>query len=225
MTRKRKLDPKIIRAGDIVQIDNPEMFVRCGYPLCLKDMYPELEEKFGAVIRDLVNSVATGDEFVRSDKPYTMSKDYFGGKESMKRSKIYRELAYHRLQHKKFGGNRREIHTECKERYKGARAEVLAVGCVKTGVRVPGYGGYDYYYGAEDYEPPYLDDQKTHKILRLGNFKSSIPSGQWSMSFGIDVAIEAIHVTKLYDKADVERVCGMIEILDQERKKEEETTQ
>jgi len=215
--RKRKLDPNIIRIDDIVRIDNPEMFIRCGYPLCLDDMYGEIEEKFGRVIEDLVHSIEFGDEFVqRDDKGRWPDGTYKKIGISNSSGRIYQELAYCRLMGKKFGGNERKIFTKNEEELKGKRAKVVDVKIVKTGNRISGSGGYDSYNGEYDYEPAYLADQKTHKILQLDIIDNSFMSGNWGMGFESN-NIEAIHVTKIYDKSDVERVCGMIDILDQER--------
>ena len=57
----KKLDPKIIRVGDMVRIDNPEMFIRCGYPMSLEDACKEVDELFGDDILRLLDSVATDD--------------------------------------------------------------------------------------------------------------------------------------------------------------------
>jgi len=187
-------------------------------------MYGEIEEKFGRVIEDLVHSVECADEFVqRDDKGRWLDGAYrkigisnFG--------RIYQELAYCRLQGKKFGGNERKIFVENKEELKGKRAKVVGIKIVKTGNRISGSNGYDFYNGDYDYDPPYLADQKTHKILRLDIIDNSFMRGNWSM--GVESNnIEAIHVTKIYDKADVERVCGMISILDQEKEMEQEEVQ
>ena len=41
-----KKDPKIIRVGDKVRIVNPEMFVRCGYPMTKQDAREEVFSRF-----------------------------------------------------------------------------------------------------------------------------------------------------------------------------------
>jgi len=76
--RKRKLDPKIIRVDDYVRIDNPEMFVRCGYPLSLNDMCKEVEDIFGKVIEDLIYSVRNLDKFMQRDENGKYVDDYIG---------------------------------------------------------------------------------------------------------------------------------------------------
>ena len=218
--KKRKLDPKIIRVDDIVRIDNPEMFIRCGYPLCINDMCEEIEKHFKNVIEDLIYSVSNGDEFVRRDdrenhsdkwgtiRPILHSNDDYG--------RIYRELAYRRLQGKNFGGNERKVFTEKVESVRGKKARVVGIKFVKTGIRHNGYSGYDYSYGNHDYEPPYLSDEKTHKILQI-DLIEPVEYGNWTE--GIDNhRIEAIHVTKVHDREAVDRVCGMVAMLDETNK-------
>ena len=66
--RKRKLDPKIIRNGDRVRIVTPEIFVRCGYPLCKADLREDIAKNYGKIIEDLIYSVEKGDKLLTRDE-------------------------------------------------------------------------------------------------------------------------------------------------------------
>lgn len=217
--RKRKLDPKIIRIGDVVCIDNPEMFIRCGYPLSLDDACKEVEEKFGRVIEDLIHSVQCLDEFVPADEKGV----YQDGSmwptcvkiPSLDRNKQYSDLVktltYYRLVGKNFGGNERKIFTQLEEGLRGRKASVVGIEFVKTGIRHPASGGYDYYSGGYEYEPPYLENEKTHKILDLHVNVSD--TNEWCAFLDLN-RIEVVNVTKIHSKEEVESVCGIIDALE-----------
>ena len=53
----RKKDPNIIRVGDIVNIVNPRIFIRCGYNLTKDDLRPEIDEKYGKQIHAFIKSI------------------------------------------------------------------------------------------------------------------------------------------------------------------------
>lgn len=179
--KRKKPNPSIIRRGDIVQINNPEMFIRCGYPLSLKKMSEEVGLAFGDTIRDLIQS-AIGKAHGFDQATYDF---------------VIQKLAYLRLKEMGFGGEERKIYTEKNELLKGVRARVVDIFFVKTGLRSPGYRDYDYYSGGYDAEPPYLADQKTHKILRINILQESSEQIR-SLSDG-NRRIEAINVTKIIE--------------------------
>ena len=209
--RKRKLDPKIIRVGDTIKILDPQLFIRCGYPLCLRDMESEVEEYFENIIEDLTYSVGRGNQFMqRNDKGLYLDQSKvknssFGSSRQSRHSreyyKILRELASVRIKVKNFGGNDRKIYTEKYEMSKDKEALVAKVKFVKTGLRVSGSSNYDSYSGHNDYDPPYLENEKTHKILELNLCRGEIesPGVCWEPenSYLYDpIMIESIYVEK-----------------------------
>jgi hypothetical protein len=110
-------------------------------------------------------------------------------------SRVYEQVrlavAYAKLREEKFGGKQRSIHTENRPKLANATYFVTGIFYVKSGVYCPGswYGGYGW--GEDnDYDPPFLDKQKTHKILRL--------------SFMPEICIEAINVVKITKENDEE---------------------
>jgi len=208
----KKLDPKIIRVGDYVKIVNPDMFIRCGYPLSKMDMVKEVEEHFSKIIEDLAYSVAKGDVFVQRDDKglYPGQKDNFiiTPLSELRSRGVNREiieaLAVKRLFARDFGGNVRSIHTKRRSEFQGAFSKVVGIKFVKTGTRVSGFSSRSSYYDSEiEYSPPYLEHEKTHKILRVwvgnkfqdSNWDASCWSGHRGEAF-----IEATNVEKMYEK-------------------------
>ena len=169
---KKKKD--IIRVGDRVEIVEPHIFIRCGYPKTVDDMIAEVEKEHGEVLRKFVKDL--GLSIFPRHLPY--EKDGFF---SDVYEEIRRAVAYAKLKAERFGGSRRSVHTEYKENEKGRVYMVGGIRFVKSGTYEAGgyYGGMDGY----EYEPAYLTNQKTHKILRL----AYLP----------DLEIEAIHVKKV----------------------------
>jgi len=209
--RKRKLDPKIIRVGDTIKILDPQLFIRCGYPLCLRDMKSEVEKSFENIIEDLIYSVGRGNQFMqRNDKGLYLDQSKvknssFGSSRQSGHSreyyKILRELASVRIKVKNFGGNDRKIYTEKYEMSKDKEALVAKIKFVKTGLRVSGSSSYDNYSGHNEYDPPYLEGEKTHKILELDLCRGEIesPGACWEPenSYLYDpIMIESIYVEK-----------------------------
>jgi len=195
----RKLDPKIIRRGDVVRIDNPEMFIRCGYPLSFQEVCEEVSETSKDDILSFMDKVS-------NSKPKIAIRAVDPTENRMYQA-ILKEIAYVRMREKKFGGSERRIVTEKNEAFKDAKAEVVGVKIVKTGDRVSGYGSYD------DYTPPYLGNEKTHKILKLW-IRSKIvrsPKLVSAPDWNYDTSIEAVHVTKIMDKVEFEARCGIID--------------
>lgn len=169
---KKKKD--IIRVGDRVEIIEPHIFVRCGYPKTIEDCICEVEKEHGEVLQKFVKDL--GLSILPPFSPY--GKDSFF---SDVYEEVRRAVAYARLRAQHFGGARRSVHTEYKENEKGRQYLVNGIRFVKSGTYEAGgwYGGMDGY----EYEPAYLTDQKTHKILRIGYFP--------------DMEIEAVHVKKV----------------------------
>ena len=79
MKKTKKLDPKIIRRGDIVRIKNPEMFIRCGYPLSFPDVCEEVSEIHKEDILKFIDKVTdTSKRDIRVD-PTNKTASLFSG--------------------------------------------------------------------------------------------------------------------------------------------------
>lgn len=140
---------KPIRRGDVVRIVNPEIFVRCGYPIDYKEESQRIAEEKKLEIELFFHALGLGTPT----------------EEEIKR--VANAVTYSSLQHKRFGGNERKIYTKRDPELEGLVAEVTDVRLVKTGVRVPGRFYSGGYWGEDEYEPPFLDEVKTHRILTL----------------------------------------------------------
>ena len=163
----RKLDPKIIRVGDTVKIVNPQFFVRCGYPLSFEDACDIVRREYKEKIASFLDSFGFTRTPIWFDPIY---KEPNNTLYSQGFDKIVKALAFDYVKAKGFGGRERKIYTKESPDYKGKRMEVEGVRMVQTGVYSPGDRGRTYgygYYNEYDYDPPYLVDQKTHKILSL----------------------------------------------------------
>lgn len=165
--RKNK-KAQIFRRDDLIQIKNPEFFVRCGYPLSLKDKMNELDnsKEYKERLLDFMCSVGLagkidndsfGNEVFRQIPYNTPDIEY----------KVTKEIAYGLLRKSKFGGNKRKIYTVTIPELKDKVFRVFDKRIVNTGIRVNGssYGGYGEFY--DDYDPPYLGNQKSHVILEI----------------------------------------------------------
>lgn len=180
--KKSKLDPKIIRRGDVVEIVNPQAFLRCGYPLSLEDGKEYIEKNMNKDVLGLLNKVA-GKENRFNNSTY---------------HKIVKLLAYEYIKSENFGGNERRIFTKEYKDMKGKEALVESIKFVKTGIYNRGYVGYNY---SGDYEcdPPYLSYEKTHKILTLSITR---PRKDSELNWYEPIMIEAIHVKKLMSEEE-----------------------
>jgi hypothetical protein len=73
--------------------------------------------------------------------------------------KIADALAYNYAYYNNFGGRERKLYTYSQPELKGVFCKVYYVKFVKTGLYNPSTGSH------EDYEPAYLSNVETHKIL------------------------------------------------------------
>lgn len=152
--------PHIYRKGDEVVIVEPKWVKRVGYPIVWTDLIAELR----AEERTMAAWLALG---FGSIHPDDLPIDFIRG------------IARQHVERRRHGGNERTIHywplSQDKNEsllllsdaevfpahgYVGRRTTVLSKRVVKTGTRVPG-GGY-----GEDWTDGYLNDEKTHILLR-----------------------------------------------------------
>lgn len=166
--------------GAKVKIVVPKFFVRCGYPLCLEDETNSMIEAKQKEIEAFVLSI------VRPDVPAGLLP---GPKRSHVEhgtmTKIAKALAYESMKNRKFGGRTRAIFTKDYPECAGAVARIASSRFVKTGEYVPGhhYCTMD----GDDYDPPYLDNEKTHRILGLESLDARL-RGDEMYPFQIEAA-------------------------------------
>jgi hypothetical protein len=157
------LRKNVIRVGDYVKIINPELVLRCGYPLTkkiVKDTIITAEQKdsihgvlksFGVIplpdILDFDNALSNSD--------YENSYD-----------KILDILAYEVLKKKGYGGKEKRLRTIKRPSLQDKFRYVIERKVVKTGDYNNGYR-HNYFGGHDDYEPPYLSNEKTHVLFLI----------------------------------------------------------
>jgi hypothetical protein len=188
-------DKSRIKIGDYVRIDNPEMFVRCGYPLSIQDMRKEIKDNHFIDIEKFIISIVHGEDKVKDFNLTNVvsHKDTYLNKSKTSQA-IIDLLAYEMLRHRNFGGRERSIHTKIVEENRGKIVQVNGTKMCVTGNYVAGSGSMDYWSGEYDYEPPYLENQKSHRILSVYiPMDKIIPYGE----FVEETMIEECHVTKV----------------------------
>jgi hypothetical protein len=151
---------EIIRSGDVVKIINPEFFLRCGYPLSLKDGIKLImeDEKDKECFENLCNRFGIIGRSLDSLDGIRLPRDYY---------KMLDILAYWKVRQKGFGGRERKIYTRRVEEAKGHEFEVRSKKMVVTGNYVHGREDREWESGHIEYEPPYLADMESHMILYL----------------------------------------------------------
>ena len=182
MAKKDKRKDDIIRSGDTVSLKVPEFFVRCGYP---KDFHEEVENIKSSDERQKFINFLNEIGCRGGDKSKEL--DIFDHHRSFDAAleKIIKAVAYCRVKQDHFGGNQREIYTKDRsdEFSRGDLFRVIEIKFCKTGTYNRGYGGggYNVFGDYDDYTPPYLTGEKTHKILGVakkqkeGDFYCSNP--------------------------------------------------
>jgi hypothetical protein len=173
--KARKAD--IIRVGDEIKIIKPFFFIRCGYPMDVKEETEKICNEYGVNVGKLMGDVGVnvGNDIGRSSHFY----------------KICRELAYAKCKTQKFGGRTRSLYTEEIPEYLGISCRVSNIKYVKTGEYHPRKA----YYGDEpDYDPAFLSEEKTHKLIKCFVYHTSIICA--------DKWIEAVNVEKIVYKEE-----------------------
>ena len=156
----------IIRVNNRVKIINPEVVIRCGYPLSKKMVIdaitPEQKEATYALLRAFgvpppappATPADTIEDMLNANWDHTTY------------DKIVDIMAYEILKQKKFGGRERKLFTERKESLRNATGYVVEKKVVHSGIYTYGGGRYDYD-GDYDYTPPYLSIDKAHVLCKV----------------------------------------------------------
>lgn len=139
----------IIRVGDKVKVIIPDFFIRCGYPATVSSKSAEILEQFEIPIQMLLEKLNIPKDSYVFDKVL---------------HKICNELAWGTLKIEGFGGNERQIFTKYNEHKLNKEFIVRKIKRVKTG----------FYSKGDNEYPPYLSQEKTHKLLHLDNWNGLI---------------------------------------------------
>jgi len=111
--------------------------------------------------------------------------------------KVLHAMAYEIVRQNGFGGRERKLFTTLRDSLRNKTAVVMERKVVKTGKYHSGGGGYGYD-GDWDYEPAYLEDEKTHVL-----YKIYLDYGQENVCENInmtDVWIERTNVEKIIEE-------------------------
>lgn len=178
-----------IKPGDLVKIINPQIFARCGYPLCLKDVIESLDQSIAIDAIKKVTSAPLDQELMITRRVERAIRD------------INKGLAYAVMLSRGFGGSERKIYTREEPSYLNAIVKVESKRRVVTGNR---YGGCGPGYYGDEAEGPSLENQQHHTLIKF-----------WPVTFdkhGREVfylspfhesdslEIEQIHVEKVEDR-------------------------
>lgn len=146
---KKDKNKHVYKVGDRVTIKEPKVVVRVGYPLSLQEVREEIEGVVSSKLMALFKEAG-----VSVDDSWDINFD-----------RALNAIARAKMRSLGFGGNTRSIHTKDRADLAGKTAHVASRRVVKTGTYHRGstYGGFDGY----DYDPPYLDDVRTHVLLLL----------------------------------------------------------
>jgi hypothetical protein len=150
---------EIIKIGDRIKIVNPQMFIRCGYPLDLQELTKEISIKYYEEIKAFVDKIVFPEEKRTKNSLFALG---IRLKEKEREFEdIARHLAYRIIAKKKFGGNERTIYTKERVDLKGKEFLVVNTKTVVTGTYFPPSGDRD------EFESGGLTHMKQHKILSL----------------------------------------------------------
>jgi len=165
---------------DKVKIIAPEFFVRCGYPLSLQDALEAVDKsEVGEKARALLKEVGLKSHWgVINSQP---TKWY---------DRMLKVLAVGWLEQRRYGGTERTIHTKRLEELEGKVFQVIGQKFYRTGTYVPATQF------ADEWEPPTLVNQVSHRILLLGQLYSEPWTDITSFS-SWPLRIEACHVEKV----------------------------
>ena len=149
----------IIRVEDRVKIIYPYFVERVGYPMShvkacdhvIDNHLKDVQEFTFHICNKLINK----NNALMSPSTAHVEK------------RIISALAYYYVGQKRFGGNKRKIYTKYYSKYKNVVVRVDKIKFVKTGIynrgsQFSGYSDLGYY---EEYDPAYLSNEQTHKLL------------------------------------------------------------
>jgi hypothetical protein len=177
----RERDKKVIHVDDYVFVNNPLLFIRCGYPLTLKTALDDIN-KYDEQIYDFLNGIMGVENPLDPTLQQLEERVYETAVD-----KVRYAIAYQVLKEKQFGGKKRSVYTKKDDKFHGSIGKVVSIKYVNSGTynhgSVYNHWEEDYYYSG-----PYLSDQKTHKILDV-----------WFEDMGECIKIESIHVDKLFN--------------------------
>lgn len=173
----KRVRNKYARIGEFVKIVTPKEFVRCGYPLSIKDVmnqqFEEIEKDCQRMFAALENKPIS----VESLKMETGAKSFFSipviqvaevsNMSATVHGMLCAAIAAYRLEQQNYGGNVRVIVEQDGPFEVGQLWVVTGKRLVKTGKRYPSSNYYSFYSGEYDYEPGGLENEQTHCVYSV----------------------------------------------------------
>ena len=164
--------------GDYVRVVTPKQFVRCGYPLSIRDIMirdcREIEADFERVFAALENRTLPEPLPESTQEKLDWIFDFKSTVHSSTSATVHGMLcsaiAAYRLEKENFGGNVRSIVEIDGVFEQGQIWKVVSKKFVKTGTRFSGHVYQDSWTRESDYEPGGLDDEKTHCVYTVERF-------------------------------------------------------
>ena len=169
---------KYAAIGSSVRIVTPKQFIRCGYPLSIKDV---MNRDFEEIERQCVKLFCTLDNQPTPEpKPETLSNDWLSlsvvsqtpAMSATVHGMLCAAIAAYRLEKEGFGGKTRKIVEVDGIFEKGQIWTVVTKNLVKTGTRYLGHVYRSSYDGESDYEPGGLEGEQTHCVYTVKQFGS-----------------------------------------------------
>ena len=205
--RKKRLDPKIIREGDLVRVINPEFVVSCGYENNHKAAAEWIGERFGNQILRFIYDVGKAQTESAGKEPKAKFESAFISFDNYEKhlrnphsySKIISALAYDRVNRLMKSGMEKKLITKTFPDRMGTMFTVGDIFYRQTGIYWPPSRHYDNWTGECDCESGGLNKVKHHKILiPTWRFTFIVRNGEEDCLEG---GIEATNVEKVNNDA------------------------
>jgi len=167
---------KYARIGEFVKIVTPKEFVRCGYPLSIKDVmeqqFEEIEKDCERIFAALEKKLLPVDPEPQPEKelgfPLSMLSVPQGSNMSATvHGMLCSAIAAYRLEKQNYGGNERIIVERQGPFEAGQLWLVTGKRLVKTGKRFSPSSYYSSYSGEYDYDPGGLENERTHCVYSV----------------------------------------------------------
>jgi hypothetical protein len=167
---------KYARIGEFVKIVTPKEFVRCGYPLSIKDVmnqqFEEIEKDCARMFAALEHKPLPLETVPPKEDELNFGFSALAVKEVSNMSAtvhgmLCSAIAAYRLEKQNYGGNIRSIVEKDGPFAVGQQWVVTKKSLVKTGKRYPSCSYRSSYDGEWDYEPGGLEGEQTHCVYSV----------------------------------------------------------
>ena len=163
---------KYALVGESVRVVTPRQFIRCGYPLSIKDVmereFLAIEEDFKRVFAALENKPVPERKPEKSDWLLDLGVSQGSTASPTVHGMLCAAIAAYRLENHNFGGEVRRVIENGPGPFEAGQVwKVTAKRFVKTGKRYASRSRQDYRTGEWDYEPGGLEGERTHCVYSV----------------------------------------------------------